>query len=361
MPQMMKPPLNKTVKLFDVSFLQKQDAIILEEGETGQQPKKRIIRGYANVKVVDRTYDLILPEAFMYSLESYMKNPILRFNHEEGSSIGHVIDIYVDEVGLYIEAEIGDWPLANDIWQRIKFGTVKALSVMGRVIDGRYETQRIDGELTDVFIITKFDLVEISVVEIPMNQESYFEFLEYSFKSMVKRIAKNKVKKTMSEAVAVTEEQKPEDVQDPVEEGIEETVEVDAQIVEETEQDENEQVDEEKEASINQTEIIEKVNQIFEYVENSAKLIDELRKSNEELKEKVKSLENAKKKTKITISKSILREIIQEELKKAYAKDRQEEVQESVRKTRPQFDNQEKERIISSLADAFKKYKTGEI
>jgi len=169
--------------LFDPQFISrnfaKKDKGNQDENET------RIIEGYANVKVIDRIESLIKPPAFEKSIPTYMLNPQLRFNHEDGSSIGKVEEIKTDENGLWIRAKIGNWPLANEKWEQMKFGSLKAFSVMGR--EKKWE-QKKDASGKTFYEITEFDLVEISVVEIPMNHLSLFEIRS------AKRLTKNRDK-----------------------------------------------------------------------------------------------------------------------------------------------------------------------
>lgn len=92
----------------------------------------------------------------------------------------------MDDHGLWIKAEIGKtWDLANEKWEQIKFGSLKALSVMGRIMDWEQKKDK-DGYMYNY--ITEFDLVEIAVVEIPMNQLSLFEV------KSAKRLTKNRDK-----------------------------------------------------------------------------------------------------------------------------------------------------------------------
>lgn len=172
--------------LFDSSFVQKNLVKKADTDDTNQEEgSKRLIEGYANFKVIDRIGDLIDPQAFEKSLETYMVNPQLRFNHEEGKSIGMIKGIEMRDDGLWVEGEIGNWELANEKWDQIQFGSLRALSVMGRVMD--YEEKKTEsGEM--YWLIKEFDLVEIAVVEIPMNQLSLF-----SVKS-ANRLTKNKKK-----------------------------------------------------------------------------------------------------------------------------------------------------------------------
>lgn len=280
----------------------------------------RIIEGYANVKVVDRIGDFIRPKAFEHSLDTYMINPQLRFNHEEGSSIGMVTEAEVREDGLWIQAAIGDWDLANEKWKQIEFGSLKALSIMGRTLE--WEEKEVDGpdgkEL--IWDITKFELIENSVVEIPMNQLSLFskkgfskqKALDMLLHDVAKRLKQEYLERQLSKAakrlktMTGTEEQT-ESGQEAefVEAEVEETFKAEDGQEEEVEETEESTEEEESEGS----DMEKNVEIILELLEND---LPELKSKVNALEERVSSIEENgtdepkryKKSQKVKISKS---------------------------------------------------------
>ncbi len=136
--------------------------------------QKHIIAGYASVEVVDRDSEIVKREALDKALSEYMRNPIIRWMHKE-EPIGKVLNAYVDEKGLYVEAYITDkTPEGKKAWSLIEDGIVKAFSIGGSVNNKEYTVTK-DGK--HVGVITDLALREISVVDIPANPESFFEVI----------------------------------------------------------------------------------------------------------------------------------------------------------------------------------------
>lgn len=127
------------------------------------------IAGYANTVDKDRAGDIVLPDAWAKGIESYRKNPVLLYQHNHANPIGRVNKITVDKKGMYIEAAISEAAeKLHGVHSLIKDGALKSFSVGFMVKDGKHS--RAD----DAFIISDVELLEISVVSVPANQESLF-------------------------------------------------------------------------------------------------------------------------------------------------------------------------------------------
>jgi len=124
------------------------------------------IEGYANSTTVDRTGDIIPMTAWNKALDNYLKNPIILAHHDHSNAIGRMVDHKVDEKGLWIKARIS--AAAEDTFNLIKDGILTAFSVGFIIKDAVYDS------LTDLFIIKELELLEISVVSVPCNQDSTF-------------------------------------------------------------------------------------------------------------------------------------------------------------------------------------------
>lgn len=137
------------------------------ETPSADQPIDSIsIEGYANSTSVDRVGDVIPMTAWEKALENYLKNPIILAYHEHDEPIGRMIDYKVDEKGLWIKARIS--AAAEDVFNLIKDGVLTAFSVGFIIKDAIYDS------VTDLFIIKELELLEISVVSVPCNQDSTF-------------------------------------------------------------------------------------------------------------------------------------------------------------------------------------------
>lgn len=132
------------------------------------------IEGYANTTSVDRGGDVIPMTAWSQALENYLKNPVILAYHKHSEPIGKVVDHRIDDKGLWVKARIS--AAADDVFNLVKDGVLTAFSVGFIVKDAIYDS------ITDLFIIKELELLEISVVSVPMNQDSTFS-LSKSFDS----------------------------------------------------------------------------------------------------------------------------------------------------------------------------------
>lgn len=127
------------------------------------------IEGYANTKAKDRVGDIILPSAFEKGMEHYLANPILLYQHNSDSPIGKVIDYEIDDIGLKVSAVVSE--TEPKIRKLIEEGVLKAFSVGFALKEQEYDPE------TDTSYIKELELMELSIVSIPANQFSLFEFV----------------------------------------------------------------------------------------------------------------------------------------------------------------------------------------
>ncbi len=132
------------------------------------------IEGYANTNSVDRAGDVIPTTAWDSALENYLKNPIILAYHDHDDPIGRMVDHRIDSKGLWIKARIS--AAAEEVYKLIKDGVLTAFSVGFRVKDAVYDS------VTDLFVIKELELLEVSVVSVPCNQDSTFS-LSKSFEN----------------------------------------------------------------------------------------------------------------------------------------------------------------------------------
>ena len=130
--------------------------------------KQMEIEGFANKAVTDRIGDLIPKEA--WELDNFIKNPIIFFNHDSEHPIGKAIKVEPHEDGLKIKIRLsrtkeGKVPYVRDL---ISEGILRSFSV-GFDDHGSSEKNS-DG----INVIKRAELIETSVVSVPMNQDSLF-------------------------------------------------------------------------------------------------------------------------------------------------------------------------------------------
>lgn len=133
------------------------------------------IQGYANTTTKDRHNDIIPKEAWEKGgLSNYQKNPVVLAYHNHSRPIGTVESMDVDNKGLKVTAKISK--AAGEVYSLIKEGILKTFSVGFIVKDADYDSK------TDLFVVKDLELLEISVVSVPANQDSTFS-LAKSFES----------------------------------------------------------------------------------------------------------------------------------------------------------------------------------
>lgn len=133
------------------------------------------IAGYASTDSMDRQSDRILSSAWTRGgLKNYENNPILLFNHDYNKPIGKVIEISTDKRGLKIKGVISK--SAGEIYNLVKEGVLSTFSVGFLVKDADYDKS------ADGLIVKDAELLEVSVVSVPANQDATFS-LAKSFDS----------------------------------------------------------------------------------------------------------------------------------------------------------------------------------
>src|SRR5210317_562213 len=151
------------------------------------------IAGYANTTVKDRAGDVVTAEAWAKGVENFRRNPVLLYQHKHDCPIGKVSRIQVDNKGIFVEAAVSEAAEKNHgVQTLIRDGALKSFSVGFRVKDGKYNRE------DDSMMITDVELLEISVVSVPCNQDSLFS-IRKSFDSDEEF---NEFKKSLKEADA---------------------------------------------------------------------------------------------------------------------------------------------------------------
>ena len=127
------------------------------------------IAGYANTISKDRSGDVVTAEAWAKGVENFRKNPVMLYQHKHDCPIGRIDSIAVDKKGIYVEGSVSEAAeKTHGVQTLIRDGALKSFSVGFRVKDGRYDREN------DSMVITDVELLEISVVSVPCNQESLF-------------------------------------------------------------------------------------------------------------------------------------------------------------------------------------------
>jgi HK97 family phage prohead protease len=150
---------------------------VLEAKSFNKKTKAIKIAGYANTTAKDRAGDVITADAWAKGVDNFRRNPVLLYQHKHDCPIGNVNKIQVDKKGIFVEASVSEAAEKNHgVQTLIKDGALKSFSVGFKVKDGKYNRE------DDTMTITDVELLEISVVSVPCNQDSLFS-ISKSFNS----------------------------------------------------------------------------------------------------------------------------------------------------------------------------------
>ena len=123
-----------------------------------------IFEGYASIfNVIDDTQDMIMPGAFKDTLQAQKVK--LLWQHEHTRPIGKILDMYEDNNGLYIKAQlILDIQQGQEAYSLLKSDVINGLSIGYVPLAHKIDNKR------GIRKITKVELWEISLVTFPANR-----------------------------------------------------------------------------------------------------------------------------------------------------------------------------------------------
>lgn len=148
------------------------------------------IAGYANTSDRDRANEIVKPEAWTKGVDNFRTNPILLYQHDHSKPIGRVRNVRVDKKGIFVEATVSK--AAETVQSLIRDGVLKSFSVGFKIKDADYDRKN------DTLVIKDLELLEISVVSVPMNQTSLFSIRkafdsDLEYKSFKESFAKDEL------------------------------------------------------------------------------------------------------------------------------------------------------------------------
>lgn len=135
--------------------------------------------GYGSVfGVVDSYKEVVAPGAFGESLDELAAKgrvvPVL-WQHRQDQPIGVYTDLHEDETGLSVKGQllIGEVAQAAEAHALMKAGAVTGLSIGYWVRESSYD------EKTGIRTLSKLDLVEVSLVTFPANDDARVEAVKF--------------------------------------------------------------------------------------------------------------------------------------------------------------------------------------
>ena len=134
-----------------------------------------IVKGYANrykwegAVEIDSYSTTFVPTA--YDLTSYKLNPVILYQHNPDNPIGKCLELKITDQGLYIEAAIYK-DINEAVFNAIKNGVLNGFSIGIDIQADEYS------EVLDAWVVTRGELIEISLVTIPSNPKSVVEHVD---------------------------------------------------------------------------------------------------------------------------------------------------------------------------------------
>ena len=113
---------------------------------------------------VDRQGEIIKQDG--WDFKNYLKNPVVLFGHDSYDlPIGKSVKIWTEDTKTYMTIEFAAtiYEKAMVIWNMVKAGILNTVSV------GFINKEYLDGEDYDNFVLTKNELLEVSIVPVPAN------------------------------------------------------------------------------------------------------------------------------------------------------------------------------------------------
>jgi len=172
---------NDTDKLFTVGYLKVVNKDAAASGN--EKPNGKVyISGMANANVVDRVKERVDPRGL--DSTDFLKNPILLAHHSYYHPIGQVTRLEQTNEGVEFEAWVGDPTKADltemqeEVRSLVKQGILKTVSIGFIPKEIQRPTYNDEGSMIEPLIILKWELLELSIVGVPCNQDSTFSVVD---------------------------------------------------------------------------------------------------------------------------------------------------------------------------------------
>jgi hypothetical protein len=149
------------------------DAVHISMPFSKVDQQRRIVSGFATLDNVDKQNDIVTTDASLDAFKRFRGN--IREMHQPtavGKMVSFKEDKYFDPetnkfyTGVYVSAYVSKG--AQDTWEKVLDGTYTGFSIGGRMVkwDDAYD-EKMDSQIR---VIKKYDLVELSLVDNPANQ-----------------------------------------------------------------------------------------------------------------------------------------------------------------------------------------------
>ena len=147
-----------------------------------KEKKERTFTAVITSEILDRDKEVLLSEGLNY--KEFMNNPVVFFNHNYDNPVGKVIKLHKYKNEWKATIKIADRPdnytdsfFPDYLWAMVEQDVIKGISIGFSVVATRQPT-KLDFKLygNDLRnVITKFELLEVSVAPLQANQNSLIQ------------------------------------------------------------------------------------------------------------------------------------------------------------------------------------------
>lgn len=133
---------------------------------------KIVLEWLASTPDLDKWLDIVRPEAFKSSLEEYMKNPQILLQHKIDKPIWlcETAEIVLE----WLKVRVNILNNTDNCFEMIRNKTLSWFSIWYYVKEAIFYEKEVDWCMCTIREITDLELVEISVVNLPMNPNATF-------------------------------------------------------------------------------------------------------------------------------------------------------------------------------------------
>lgn len=141
---------------------------------------ERSVTSYVSKVTVDRAGDIVEPDGL--DDKNYRKNPIVLFNHNYDAPVGKNLWLKKEKDGVLAKTQFAKTAFADDIFQLVKEGVLSAYSI--GFLPKIWEWDEEGETLT----FKEWELLEYSIVSVPMNPDAINDSLKMVKSDVAKEI-----------------------------------------------------------------------------------------------------------------------------------------------------------------------------
>lgn len=141
---------------------------------------ERSITSYVSKITIDRGGDIVEPNGL--DDKNYRKNPIVLFNHNYDAPVGKNLWLKKEKDGVLAKTHFAKTAFADDIFQLVKEGVLSAYSI--GFLPKIWEWDQKE----EIMTFKEWELLEYSIVSVPMNPDAVNESLKMVKSDVAKEI-----------------------------------------------------------------------------------------------------------------------------------------------------------------------------